>query len=76
MADDLDIQRKRLHFRSFRRGTKGKSEFVHTLNGSGLAVGRTLVALLENRQTKDGRILIPKALQPYFGAAEIAPPGA
>jgi len=67
-----DFQARRSGIR-FRRGTKGKSEFVHTLNGSGLAVGRTLVALLENRQTKDGRILIPEALQPYFGAAEIAP---
>ncbi len=66
-----DFQARRSGIR-FRRGTKGKSEFAHTLNGSGLAVGRTLVALLENRQTKDGRILIPAALQPYFGAAEIA----
>ena len=69
-----DFQARRSGIR-FRRGTKGKSEFAHTLNGSGLAVGRTLVALLENRQTKDGRILIPVALQPYFGAAEIAPDG-
>lgn len=66
-----DFQARRSGIR-FRRGNKGKSEFVHTLNGSGLAVGRTLVALLENKQTQDGRILIPAALQPYFGAAEIA----
>jgi len=70
-----DFQARRSGIR-FRRGTKGKSEFAHTLNGSGLAVGRTLVALLENRQTKDGRILIPEALQPYFGSPEIAPPTA
>jgi seryl-tRNA synthetase len=70
-----DFQARRAGIR-FRRDGKGKSEFVHTLNGSGLAVGRTLVALLENRQTKDGRITIPAALQPYFGAAEIAPDGA
>jgi seryl-tRNA synthetase len=70
-----DFQARRSGIR-FRRGTKGKSEFAHTLNGSGLAVGRTLVALLENRQTKDGRILIPEPLQPYFGAAEIGPSGA
>jgi seryl-tRNA synthetase len=67
-----DFQARRAGIR-FRRGATGKTELVHTLNGSGLAVGRTLVALLENRQTGDGRILIPQALQPYFGAAEIGP---
>jgi seryl-tRNA synthetase len=68
-----DFQARRAGIR-FRRGQKGKAEYLHTLNGSGLAVGRTLVALLENRQTKDGRISIPKALQPFFGAPEIGPP--
>jgi seryl-tRNA synthetase len=47
-----------------------KPDFVHTLNGSGLAVGRTLVALLENYQQADGSVLIPKALQPYLGGME------
>ena len=47
-------------------GEKG-TRFVHTLNGSGLAVGRTLVALMENYQDEDGRIAIPQALQPYMG---------
>ena len=47
-----------------RRGKKG-TEFVHTLNGSGLAVGRTLVAILENYQQKDGSVIIPDALIPY-----------
>jgi seryl-tRNA synthetase len=50
----------------FRPGGTGKSEFVHTLNGSGLAVGRTLIAILENYQQKDGSIAVPVALRPYF----------
>jgi seryl-tRNA synthetase len=50
----------------FRAGGTGKSEFVHTLNGSGLAVGRTLVAILENYQEKDGSVRIPTALKPYM----------
>jgi seryl-tRNA synthetase len=51
----------------FRRGEGGKPEFVHTLNGSGLAVGRTLVAVLENGQNPDGSISLPAALAPYMG---------
>lgn len=50
---------------------KPKPEFVHTLNGSGLAVGRTLVAVLENYQQEDGSIAVPKALQPYMGGLEV-----
>lgn len=53
----------------FRRAN-GKNEFLHTLNGSGLAVGRTLVAILENYQEADGSVLIPDALRPYMGGAE------
>ena len=68
-----DFQARRAGIR-FRRAQGGKSEYAHTLNGSGLAVGRTLVALLENGQRKDGSITIPKALQPYFGADEIRAP--
>jgi seryl-tRNA synthetase len=49
----------------------GKSEFVHTLNGSGLAVGRTWLALIENYQQADGSILIPEVLQPYMGVDRI-----
>ena len=52
------------------RGEKGKPELVHTLNGSGLAVGRTLVALIENCQEADGGIAIPEALRPYMGGQE------
>ena len=51
----------------FRREQKGKPEFVHTLNGSGLAVGRTVAAILENNQEADGSVRIPTALQPYMG---------
>jgi seryl-tRNA synthetase len=56
----------------YRVGGTGKAEFVHTLNGSGLAVGRTLIAILENYQQKDGSITVPPALRPYMdGLAEI-----
>ena len=47
---------------------QGKNELVHTLNGSGLAVGRALVAVLENFQNEDGSISVPEVLQPYMGA--------
>jgi len=49
------------------KSAQGKNEFVHTLNGSGLAVGRTLVAVLENFQNGDGSVRVPAALQPYLG---------
>jgi seryl-tRNA synthetase len=54
----------------FRRDGTGKPEFVHTLNGSGLAVGRTLIAILENYQQKDGSIVVPEALRPYVGGID------
>ena len=54
----------------FRPGGTGKAEFVHTLNGSGLAVGRTLIAILENYQQKDGSVVIPDALRPFMGGLE------
>ncbi|WP_022851417.1 serine--tRNA ligase [Limisalsivibrio acetivorans] len=63
-----DFQARRANIR-FRREGK-KVEFVHTLNGSGLAVGRTFLALLENCQQEDGRILVPEALRPYLGGQE------
>jgi seryl-tRNA synthetase len=61
-----DFQARRMQAR-FRNPETGKPELVHTLNGSGLAVGRTLVAILENFQTADGKVRIPEALQPYMG---------
>jgi seryl-tRNA synthetase len=54
----------------FRAGGSGKADFVHTLNGSGLAVGRTLIAILENYQQADGSVEIPEALRPYMGGLE------
>ena len=57
----------------FRPEGKSKAEFVHTLNGSGLAVGRTWVAIVENYQQADGSVVIPEALQPYLGAERITP---
>ena len=53
------------------RNAAGKTEYVHTLNGSGLAVGRALVAVLENHQQADGSIKVPSALRPYLGGAEV-----
>jgi seryl-tRNA synthetase len=55
----------------FRGGGTGKAEFVHTLNGSGLAVGRTLIAVLENYQQKDGSVVVPVALRPYMDGREL-----
>ncbi|KAF0181802.1 MAG: seryl-tRNA synthetase [Nitrospirae bacterium] len=66
-----DFQARRAGIRFRRTGKKG-TEFVHTLNGSGLAIGRTLVAVLENYQQKDGTVIIPEALRSYFGAEKIA----
>jgi len=66
----VDFQARRANIRFKRAGKKG-TEFVHTLNGSGLAIGRTLVAILENGQQEDGSVVIPEKLQPYFGAEKI-----
>jgi seryl-tRNA synthetase len=65
-----DFQARRLQAR-WRNPETGKPELLHTLNGSGLAVGRTLVAVLENYQREDGRITIPQALRPYMGGEEL-----
>jgi seryl-tRNA synthetase len=59
------FQARRLQARF--KNAQGKNEWVHTLNGSGLAVGRTLVAVLENYQNADGTVTIPEALCPYMG---------
>jgi len=64
------FQARRANIRFRRGGAKGKLEFVHTLNGSGLAVGRTWVAIVENYQQADGSVLIPEALRPYMGGLE------
>jgi seryl-tRNA synthetase len=60
----------------FRPGGTGKVEFAHTLNGSGLAVGRTLIAILENYQRKDGSVVVPEALRPYMRGLEVIEPEA
>ncbi|HWP24185.1 MAG TPA: serine--tRNA ligase [Candidatus Binatia bacterium] len=64
-----DFQARRANIR-YRKDKKARPSFVHTLNGSGLAVGRTLVAILENYQQKDGSVVIPDALRPYMGGLE------
>ena len=65
-----DFQARRANIR-FRRTKDSKTEYVHTLNGSGLAVGRTVIAILENYQQEDGSIQIPEVLIPYMGVKEI-----
>ena len=64
-----DYQARRMNARFREKGEKG-TRFVHTLNGSGLAVGRTLIAILENYQQADGSVVIPDVLKPYMGGAE------
>jgi seryl-tRNA synthetase len=68
-----DFQARRMKARCRSKNEK-KTRFVHTLNGSGLAVGRTLVAILENYQQADGSIIIPDALKPYMGGQEVIRP--
>ncbi len=65
-----DFQARRANIR-FRREPKAKPEFVHTLNGSGLAVGRTFAAILENYQNEDGSVTIPEVLRPYMGGIDM-----
>ncbi len=69
--ESFQARRMRARF----RGEKGKPELVHTLNGSGLAVGRTLVAVLENYQRADGGVDVPPVLQPYMGGQKAIEPG-
>ena len=69
-----DFQARRAGLR-FRPAGGGKPEFYHTLNGSGLAVGRTMVAVMENGQQEDGSIVVPEALRPYMGGCERIEPG-
>jgi seryl-tRNA synthetase len=64
-----DFQARRMGAR-FRRGPKDKPEPVHTLNGSGVAAGRALIAVLENYRLEDGRIRVPDVLRPYLGGRE------
>ena len=65
-----DFQARRANIK-FRRDAKAKPEFVHTLNGSGLAIGRTVAAIIENYQQADGSIVIPEALRPYMRNLEV-----
>jgi seryl-tRNA synthetase len=65
----MAFQARRANIKFRPQGT-GKVEFVHTLNGSGLAVGRTLIAILENGQQRDGSVVIPQALRSYMGGLE------
>jgi seryl-tRNA synthetase len=68
-----EFQARRMKARFRKAGEKG-TRFVHTLNGSGLAIGRTLVAILENYQQEDGSVVLPEALRPYMGGLEVISP--
>ena len=68
-----DYQARRMQAR-WRNPETGKPELLHTLNGSGLAVGRTLVAIMENYQQADGSIRVPQVLQPYMDGLEVIRP--
>jgi seryl-tRNA synthetase len=69
ISNCTDFQSRRSQTRF--RNKEGKVELVHTLNGSGLATSRLMVAILENNQQKDGSVIIPKVLRPYLGGLEI-----
>ncbi|MBP2966674.1 serine--tRNA ligase, partial [Acinetobacter baumannii] len=62
-CEDFQARRAKIRFRN----DEGKTDYVHTLNGSGLAVGRTVAAILENYQNEDGSVTIPEVLVPYMG---------
>jgi seryl-tRNA synthetase len=64
------FQARRMNTRTRARGTKDAPRFVHTLNGSGVAVGRCLIAVMENYQNPDGSIAVPDVLRPYMGGLE------
>jgi seryl-tRNA synthetase len=74
ISDCGDFQGRRMNTRVKTRGEKGTRGFVHTLNGSGLAVGRTLVAVIENYQQADGSVRIPQVLHGYMGGVTVIPP--
>jgi seryl-tRNA synthetase len=69
-CESFQARRMQARFRS----AQGRNELVHTLNGSGLAVGRTLVAVLENYQRADGSVAVPEALRPYMGGMDVMAP--
>jgi len=73
-CEAFQARRMQARFRPVVNGQPGKPEYVHTLNGSGLAVGRTLVAVLENHQQADGSVAVPAALRPYLGGMEVLRP--
>ena len=73
VSNDTDIQARRANIK-YRPADGGKTRFVHTLNGSGLGMPRTLIAVLENYQQADGSIKVPEALLPWMGGVEIIRP--
>jgi seryl-tRNA synthetase len=72
-SNTTDFQARRLEIRYRPDGGKGKPEIVHTLNGTAVAVGRTLIAILENGQQEDGSVVLPEVLRAYGAPASLAP---
>jgi seryl-tRNA synthetase len=73
LSNANDYQARRANIR-FRREAAGRTEYPHTLNGSGVALPRTLIAILENNQQPDGSVVIPRALRPYMQGMEVIRP--
>ena len=71
LCGDFQARRAQIRFKSDHKSSNHKTQLVHTLNGSGLAVGRTLIAILENYQQEDGSVAIPKILQPYMDGIKV-----
>jgi seryl-tRNA synthetase len=74
VSNDTDFQARRANIK-YRPADGGKTQFVHTLNGSGLGMPRTLIAVLENNQQEDGSVKVPDVLLPWMGGVEIIQPG-
>lgn len=70
MSNDRDFQARRANIK-YRPADGGKARFVHTLNGSGLGLPRTLIAVMENNQQEDGSIVVPEVLRPWMGGVDV-----
>jgi seryl-tRNA synthetase len=70
-SNTLDFQARRMKSRFRPKGVKKGALYVHTLNGSGVAIGRALIAIIENYQCDDGSVIIPEALRPYMGGLKV-----
>ncbi len=74
ISNVTDFQARRSNIR-YKTGKRGRNEFVHTLNGSGLGLPRTFIAVLENNQQPDGSVIVPEVLRPWMGGIDVISPG-